>query len=259
MQCISKYKHQGIIREIQFLKKTNKHRVGGCSGRSVPLLGICTVWLWCFYVTAYNFSRLHMCYVCAAQQELPGGGKPAGEDWRLWHVQGRLQHWLLQGRCMCPPLYFILLFLISHFLSLTPAAWILLSSSPTCAWHHQLRGQKPLGLDHLAQLNQSMAAIFAPMSTINRSLQCKFPKDICISTVRLTQTFGGEFFSSVKQPVTLPQRPSLINGTNWLIGAVHVSCPLHNPQWQSDSSDSDREFKRWQRQDRMREWTLNFG
>lgn len=96
----------------------------------------------------------------------------------------------------------------------SPAAWILLSSSSTCAWHQQLRDQKLLGPGHLAQLNRYRAAIFACMSTVFKLVEFKFPKYICFSTLRLTQTFGGYFFSSVKQPVILSQRPYLINCTN---------------------------------------------
>lgn len=174
------------------------------------------------------------------QQELPGGGEPAGEDRRLWHVQGRLQHWLLQGRCMCPTLYFLLLFL----LFLIPAAWILPSSSPYLhgtTTTNTSETRSLLGPDHSAQLK--------PVKNFSAFLHW--------GKLRL---FGGYFFCSVKQPVNLPRRPYLINGTSWLIGVVHFSCPLRHPQWQSDNSDSaDREFKWWQRQDGMREWTLNFG
>lgn len=142
---------------------------------ALSLLGFCASWSWWFNVTAYHFSRPHICYACSAQQELPGGREPASKDWRLWHVQGCLQHWLLQGRCMCPPLYFLLLLLlISCLVSLIPAAWILPSSSPACACHHQLRDQTLVGSDYLPQLKRSMAATLRYTSTVFNSLGFEF-------------------------------------------------------------------------------------
>lgn len=38
-----------------------------------------------------------LCPQRLGHQELPGRGKPAGQDRGLWHVQGRLQHRLLQS------------------------------------------------------------------------------------------------------------------------------------------------------------------
>lgn len=59
-----------------------------------------------------------LCSPWSGNQELPCGEWPSGENRRLWHVQGHLQHRLLQGKNICLNVCFmknsslVLLFLI---------------------------------------------------------------------------------------------------------------------------------------------------
>lgn len=39
-----------------------------------------------------------LCTPGPGHEELPGWSQSTSEDWRFWHVQGRLQYWLLQGK-----------------------------------------------------------------------------------------------------------------------------------------------------------------